>query len=171
MRDYYDVVVIGSGLGGLTGANYLAKQGHSVLLLEHHYQFGGLATWFKRAGGHIFDISLHGFPVGMIKSCKRYWTKEIADSIVQLKNIRFINPQYDLKTTFDRSDFTRILQTTFNIAKNKVEEFYDHMAIFLKNSSRGAMKSKGFCLNQFRTRTVHPLWILQSLTVLSFPTS
>jgi phytoene dehydrogenase-like protein len=97
-------------------------------LLEHHYQFGGLATWFKRAGGHIFDISLHGFPVGMIKSCKRYWTKEIADSIVQLKNIRFINPQYDLKTTFDRSDFTKILQTSFNIAKNKVEEFYDHMA-------------------------------------------
>ena len=48
VKDYYDVVVIGSGLGGLTGANCLAKQGHSVLLLEHHYQFGGLATWFKR---------------------------------------------------------------------------------------------------------------------------
>ena len=126
--EYYDVVVIGSGLGGLTGANYLAKHGHSVLLLEHHYQFGGLATWFKRAGGHIFDISLHGFPVGMIKSCKRYWTKEIADSIVQLKNIRFINPQYDLKTTFDRSDFTKILQNSFQIAKSKVEEFYDHLA-------------------------------------------
>ena len=82
----------------------------------------------KGAGGHIFDISLHGFPVGMIKSCKRYWTKEIADSIVQLKNIRFINPQYDLKTTFDRSDFTKILQNTFQIAKNKVEEFYEHLA-------------------------------------------
>ena len=128
IKDYYDVIVIGSGLGGLTGANCLARQGHSVLLLEHHYQFGGLATWFKRAGGHIFDISLHGFPVGMIKSCKRYWTKEIADSIVQLKNIRFINPQYDLKTTFDRSDFTKILQNSFQIAKSKVEEFYDHLA-------------------------------------------
>ena len=128
IKDYYDVVVIGSGLGGLTGANCLAKQGHSVLLLEHHYQFGGLATWFKRAGGHIFDISLHGFPVGMIKSCRRYWTKEIADSIVQLKNIRFINPQYDLKTTFDRSDFTKILQGTFHIAKSKIEEFYDHLS-------------------------------------------
>ena len=128
IKDYYDVVVIGSGLGGLTGANCLAKQGYSVLLLEHHYQFGGLATWFKRASGHIFDISLHGFPVGMIKSCKRYWTKEIADSIVQLKNIRFINPQYDLKTTFDRSDFTKILQNTFQIAKNKVEDFYEHLA-------------------------------------------
>jgi all-trans-retinol 13,14-reductase len=126
-KDYYDVVVVGSGLGGLTGANCLAKQGHSVLLLEHHYQFGGLATWFKRAGGHIFDISLHGFPVGMIKSCRRYWTKEIADSIVQLKGIRFVNPQYDLKTTFDRFDFTRILQEKFKIAKGRIEEFYDHL--------------------------------------------
>jgi len=126
-KDYYDVVVVGSGLGGLTGANCLAKQGHSVLLLEHHYQFGGLATWFKRAGGHIFDISLHGFPVGMIKSCRRYWTKEIADSIVQLKGIRFVNPQYDLNTTFDRFDFTRILQEKFKIAKVRIEEFYDHL--------------------------------------------
>ena len=125
--DYYDVIVIGSGLGGLTSANTLAKQGHSVLLLEHHYQFGGLATWFKRAGGHIFDISLHGFPVGMIKSCRRYWTKEIADSIVQLKNIRFVNPQYDLRTTFDRMDFTTILQDSFKIAKSHVENFYDHL--------------------------------------------
>ena len=127
IKDYYDVVVVGSGLGGLTGANCLAKQGHSVLLLEHHYQFGGLATWFKRAGGHIFDISLHGFPVGMIKSCRRYWTKEIADSIVQLKNIRFVNPQYDLRTTFDRVDFTNILHEKFKLAKNHVEEFYEHL--------------------------------------------
>ncbi len=126
-KDFYDVVVVGSGLGGLTGANYLAKQGHSVLLLEHHYQFGGLATWFKRAGGHVFDISLHGFPVGMIKSCRKYWTKEIADSIVQLKNIRFVNPQYDLRTTFDRWDFTRILQEKFKVAKERVEDFFEHV--------------------------------------------
>ena len=44
VKDEYDVVVIGSGLGGLTSANVLAKCGHSVLLLEHHYQYGGLAT-------------------------------------------------------------------------------------------------------------------------------
>ena len=109
--------------GRINRANCLAKQGHSVLVLEHHYQFGGLATWFKRAGGHIFDISLHGFPVGMIKSCRRYWTKEIADSIVQLKNIRFVNPQYDLRTTFDRVDFTNILHEKFKLAKHHVEAF------------------------------------------------
>ena len=34
----YDVVVIGSGLGGLTAANILAREGLSVLLLEQHYK-------------------------------------------------------------------------------------------------------------------------------------
>ncbi|MCH2210987.1 MAG: NAD(P)/FAD-dependent oxidoreductase [Fuerstiella sp.] len=121
----YDVVVIGSGLAGLTSANILARQGYSVLLLEHHYQLGGMATWFKRRGGHIFDISLHGFPAGMIKSCRKYWTKEIADSIVQLHGIRFENPQFSLRTTFDRQDFTKILTEKFAVSPEAVQGFFD----------------------------------------------
>jgi len=124
-RDHYDVVVIGSGLAGLTSANVLARQGYSVLLLEHHYQLGGMATWFKRRGGHIFDISLHGFPIGMIKSCRKYWTKDIADSIVQLKGVRFENPQFSVRTTFDRQDFTQILTNQFGIAPEKIEGFFN----------------------------------------------
>lgn len=127
VADEYDVVVIGSGLGGLSGANYLAKNGHKVLLLEHHYQYGGLATWFKRPGRHIFDISLHGFPFGMKKSCRKYWTPEIADMIVQLKNIRFVNPQFNIWTTFDRIDFTNKLVDLFGLKRETVEEFYDHL--------------------------------------------
>ena len=124
-KDEYDVVVIGSGLGGLTSANVLARQGYSVLLLEHHYQLGGMATWFKRSGGHIFDISLHGFPHGMIKSCRKYWTQDIADSIVQLDGIRFENPQFSVQTSFDRKDFTRILTEDFNVAPDNVQAFFD----------------------------------------------
>lgn len=125
VRDHYDVIVIGSGLAGLTGANVLAKAGYSVLLLEHHYQLGGMATWFKRRGGHIFDISLHGFPVGMIKSCRKYWTQEIADSIVQLKEVRFENPQFSLRTSFNRDDFTQLLIDKFQIAPETVKDFFD----------------------------------------------
>jgi phytoene dehydrogenase-like protein len=109
----------------MTAANILARAGHRVLLLEHHYQLGGMATWFKRKGGHIFDISLHGFPVGMLKSCRKYWTQEIADSIVQLKGIRFENPQFSLRTTFDREDFTRILTGKFEVAPAVVDRFFD----------------------------------------------
>jgi phytoene dehydrogenase-like protein len=125
VRDNYDVIVIGSGLAGLTAANTLAKEGYSVLLLEQHYQLGGMATWFKRRGGHIFDISLHGFPVGMIKSCRRYWTSEIADSIVQLRHIRFDNPMFSLETTFDREDFTRLLTGRFGVPHATVQAFFD----------------------------------------------
>ena len=89
--DHYDVIVIGSGLGGLTTANVLGRAGYSVLLLEQHYKLGGMATWFKRPGGHIFDISLHGFPYGMVKSCRRYWNQDISDAIVPLRNLSLIH--------------------------------------------------------------------------------
>ena len=124
-HDEYDVIVIGSGLAGMTSANALARSGHRVLLLEQHYKLGGMATWFKRPGGHIFDVSLHGFPVGMIKSCRRYWTQEIADSIVQLKNIRFDNPMFSLTTSFNRADFTRLLIDQFHVPAERVTAFFD----------------------------------------------
>ena len=127
VADEYDVIVIGSGHGGLTGANCLAKAGHRVLLLEHHYQFGGLATWFTRKGGHIFDISLHGFPVGMIKSCRKYWTREIAEAIVPLRDIRFVNPEMNVRTTFTEEDYTRLLTEDFGVERATVERFYAYL--------------------------------------------
>src|ERR1041384_2038027 len=125
-RDHYDVIVIGSGLAGMTAANILGRAGHSVLLVEHLYKLGGMATWFKRPGGHIFDVSLHGFPFGMVKSCRRYWTKEIADSIVPLKNIRFDNPMFSLTTTYNREDFTALLTSKFGVPPETVAAFFDY---------------------------------------------
>ena len=127
LKDYYDVVVIGAGLAGLTSANCMAKQGKSVLLLEQHYILGGLAQYFKRKG-HIFDISLHGFPIGMKKTLRKYWSKELAENIVQVKSVRFDNPQFTLDTTFTREDFTRILVEDFKVEEEQVVGFYDHLA-------------------------------------------
>src|SRR5438477_5298750 len=125
VRDDYDSIVVGSGLAGLTAANTLARARHRVLLLEQHYKLGGMATWFRRPGGHIFDISLHGLPHGMVKSCRRYWTQEIADSIVQLKHIRFDNPMFSLTTSFNRDDFTRLLTDDFKVDPQAATAFFD----------------------------------------------
>ncbi len=122
----YDVVVAGGGLGGLTAANILARNGHRVLLAEQHSQFGGLATYFRRKN-HIFDVALHGFPIGMKKTLRKYWSQEMADRIIQVKSIRFDNPQFTLETTFTREDFTRILIEKFNLGKETVDAFYNEL--------------------------------------------
>jgi prolycopene isomerase len=54
----YDVIVIGSGIGGLTAAGLLAKSGKSVLVLEAHDRPGGYAHGFKRKKYH-FDSGVH----------------------------------------------------------------------------------------------------------------
>jgi len=53
-----DAVVIGAGLGGLGAAGYLAKDGHRVVVLEHHAVPGGYAHEFKRRGFR-FEVALH----------------------------------------------------------------------------------------------------------------
>lgn len=137
-NDHYDAVVIGSGLSGMTSANVLAKGGRKVLLLEAHNKLGGFATWFYRADKkYIFDVSLHGFPAGMIKTCRRYWSKEIASLIVQLKNIKFINPQFRLATDYTKTNFIKVLVEQFNIQEHVVKDFFSFIEKmnFYDNSS------------------------------------
>lgn len=54
----YDVIIIGSGLGGLTTAGALAKKGKKVIVLEQHFVVGGCATTFKRKN-ITFEVGLH----------------------------------------------------------------------------------------------------------------
>ena len=119
----FDVVVAGAGLGGLTAANVLAKRGWKVLLVEQHFQLGGLATCFRRKH-HIFDVALHGFPVGMKKTLRKYWSKDMAERIIQVPSIRFDNPQFSLDTTFTKNDFMDILVDKFGVDRSVVNAFF-----------------------------------------------
>ncbi|WP_320053234.1 NAD(P)/FAD-dependent oxidoreductase [uncultured Acetobacteroides sp.] len=54
----YDVVIVGSGLGGLVCANMLSKEGYSVCVLEKNSIIGGCLQSFKR-NGHLLDTGFH----------------------------------------------------------------------------------------------------------------
>ena len=58
MKEQYDVVIVGSGLGGLVCSIILAKEGYSVCVLEKNNQFGGNLQTFVR-DKTIFDTGIH----------------------------------------------------------------------------------------------------------------
>jgi len=54
----FDIIIIGSGMGGLVCGCYLAKAGKKVLIVEKNSQPGGYCTSFKR-GNFIIDAAVH----------------------------------------------------------------------------------------------------------------
>ncbi|MEP4092825.1 NAD(P)/FAD-dependent oxidoreductase [Reichenbachiella sp.] len=58
LKEKYDVVIIGSGMGGLASALILAKEGYKVCVLERAAQIGGTLQTFKRDKAK-FDTGVH----------------------------------------------------------------------------------------------------------------
>lgn len=54
----FDIIVIGSGMGGMTTASALSRLEHKVLLLEQAQTIGGLTHSFSR-DGFTWDVGLH----------------------------------------------------------------------------------------------------------------
>jgi len=55
---HYDVIVIGSGIGGLTNAALLSLMGKKVCVLEQHYTAGGYTHAYDREG-YEWDVGVH----------------------------------------------------------------------------------------------------------------
>lgn len=63
LRDHYDVIVVGAGLGGMTAGALLARDGLSVLIVDQQDRPGGACTSFKR-DDVLYDVGtamIYGF--------------------------------------------------------------------------------------------------------------
>ena len=98
MSKKYDVVIIGSGLGGLVSAVILAKEGYSVCVLEKNNQFGGNLQTFVR-DKTIFDTGIH-YIGGLAEGENLHSYFKYLGIIDGLKLQRLDKDSYD-KITFD----------------------------------------------------------------------
>lgn len=72
-----NIVIIGSGMGGLTAGAKLSKAGYNVTVIEKHFVAGGYATNFVRKAKTgekvVFDVSLHG--IGDLKEGRTFYSQ------------------------------------------------------------------------------------------------
>lgn len=90
IKDQFDIIVIGSGMGGLTVSSLLAQNGKKVLLLEQHYVIGGCTQVYMRKG-YEWGIGVHY--IGGVQSEKQLTWKLF--NAVTGSNIRW-DPMPDL---------------------------------------------------------------------------
>ena len=105
----YDVIIIGSGMSGLTAGVLLAQKGKKVLILEKHFKAGGWTHTFRR-DNYEWDVGIHY--IGEVHS-KRSPVRKLFDLVSDGKlkwnkmddnydRIIFPDRQYNLTAPRDR---------------------------------------------------------------------
>jgi len=142
----YDAIIIGSGLGGLSCAAYLAKNGQKVLVLEKQSVPGGYAAGFKR-GAYVFGSTLH-----MIDGVGRgqFWRSffdlcGIGDSIefIKLKHsFRMIFPEHDIRLSSGNPDeVINTLETNFPDEKEGIRSLFKEITNIYSDLSKFLLKT------------------------------
>jgi prolycopene isomerase len=140
MRDY-DVIVVGAGLGGLSSAVSLSKEGKKVLLLERQRVPGGYASSFRR-GRFEFEISLHELSgLGpsedrgpLWKALDQFGITERVELIPIPEFYRSVFPDVDVTLPIGRERFVEELTRHFPAEAEGLGSFTDAMFDFTEQA-------------------------------------
>ena len=128
---YWDVIVIGSGIGGLVTATQLVAKGAKVLVLERYLIPGGSAGYFERQG-YRFDVGasmIFGFGQ---QGTTNLLTRALAavgqslETIADPVQIHYHLPQgLEVKVHRDYEKFLQELTARFPQEARGIRQFYD----------------------------------------------
>ncbi len=139
----YDIIIVGSGLGGLTAGAKLAREGKKVLLVEQHDRPGGCATTFKRKD-FTFEVGLHEMDGLDRRDMKTRIFNDLGvfDEVEFLKVpefYHFINGRFEITMPHDPEEAIRILTEKFPGEENGIKAYFDQML----NARKKAKESEG----------------------------
>ena len=122
-----DVAIIGSGIGALSNAAVLARQGYKVAVFEQNQTVGGCTHTFEKEG-YEFDVGVHY--VGGFSSVVRDMYDKLSDGQLKWSKIdRTYDVMYNAKTgerievTDDHEEYRNKLTKHFGIDKETWKKF------------------------------------------------
>jgi phytoene dehydrogenase-like protein len=148
LRNSYDVIVIGAGVGGMVCAGFLARAGKGVLLLDHHYLPGGCCTAFPRKD-YVFDAAVHH-----IGACGRFGIIGqivskfgVAQDFVHLDPMDHLTfPDFEFEIPADLDTYRERLATKFPAEKPQLDRFFkDFVRLY-----RQILRHEGPLLERYR---------------------
>ncbi len=119
----YDIVIIGSGIGGLICGNLLAKEGFSVCVLEKNKQIGGSLQTFSREKT-IFDSGVH-YVGGLDEGQNLYQVFKYLGIIDKLKLQRMDEDGFDRIIMSDDTVEYKLAQGYDNFTRQLIQYFPD----------------------------------------------
>lgn len=179
-EDTFDVIVIGSGLGGLSCGAAFARQGFKALVVEQHDKVGGYATAFSRPGGFTFDVSLHSTTVG-----EREGRYDLIQGFPEITSVEFLPhptllrslfPEHDIRAVQrDPGAFINMLSKLFPEESPGIQGLFEDMEMLARDigrltSARGQVDMSRFAVDFPALAKFHAMtWAEMMSTRISNP--
>jgi len=120
-----NIIIIGSGIGGLVAGNLLAKKGHKVTIFEAHSMPGGYTAGFYRKG-YYFESGTVAFEASasIFKAMKDIGVFERIDFVKP--GMRLVSGDFDA-TPRDYNDYKKSVYSGFPSDKEKLDMIFSDL--------------------------------------------
>lgn len=162
-ENHFDLIVIGSGMGGLTVASIFSQiKNQKVAVLERHFKLGGFTHAFRREGKYEWDVGLHYLGSLQKGSSTRTLMDAVTGGKVKFNQMppifeKFIFPDFRFELPSSEQEYKQKLIDIFPEESSSIEKYFqdikDASFWFTRNS---ALKSMPDLLS-------FPMQILQSV--------